>query len=155
MAHPETEKRPRLSCLRLSMEHVTLPRALIERLFAQARHSPEAEICGLISGHDDELIHCHPVTNVATDRTRFFEMEPEGLIAAMRQMRERGEELLAIYHSHPNSPPVPSLTDVQQHEYPSVLYLIISLQTQGVPEMRGYRIRDQKIQEVAIGISST
>ena len=70
----------------------------------------------------------------------------------MRQMREDGDELLAIYHSHPNSPPVPSLTDIQQHEYPDVLYLIISPHPQGVPEMRGYRIRDRKIQEVTIGI---
>ena len=135
------------------MEHVTLPRALIDRLLAQARQSPDAEICGLISGHDGEFLHCYPVTNVATDRTRFFEMQPKGLIAAMRCMREDGEALMAIYHSHPNSPPVPSSTDIQRHEYPDVLYLIISLQTQGVPEMCGYRIRDQKIREVAIGIS--
>ena len=70
----------------------------------------------------------------------------------MRAMRSNGEELAAIYHSHPDSPPLPSLVDVEQHEYPAVLYLIISLGTKGVLEMRGFQIRGPAIEEIPIGL---
>ena len=55
-------------------------------------------------------------------------------------MRERGEQLLAIYHSHPRSTePQPSATDVRLAYYPSAVYLIVGL---GDPEpcLRAFRI---------------
>ena len=61
-------------------------------------------------------------------------------------------ELKAIYHSHPEAPAQPSLADIQQHEYPDVLYLIVSLATRGVLDLRGFRIRNGKIENVEIGI---
>ena len=70
----------------------------------------------------------------------------------MRAMREHGEELAAIYHTHPHSPPFPSPADVEQHEYPDVLYLIVSLGTLTRPELRGFYIRGQAIEEVTIGL---
>jgi len=57
-----------------------------------------------------------------------YEASPEDLFAAQRAMRERGEELLAIYHSHPRSAnPQPSETDVRLAYYPSAVYLIVGL----------------------------
>ena len=67
-------------------------------------------------------------------------MDPRDQIDALREMRERGESLFAIYHSHPDSPPAPSETDLKQAGYPEALYLIISLDTKGVLEMRGWRL---------------
>lgn len=134
------------------MEAVTLPRPIVNELLHLAQRAPEEEVCGLISGDARGFKHCYPVANVARDKARLFELAPKGQIDAMREMRERGEELLAIYHSHPHAPALPSLTDIQQHEYPGVLYLIVSLDTQGVLELRGFRLRDQQVQEVAVRI---
>jgi proteasome lid subunit RPN8/RPN11 len=80
-------------------------------------------------------------------------MDPAQQIAALRTMRESGEQLFAIYHSHPNSPPLPSPTDLAQSNYPEALYLIISLQTRGVLEMRGFRLNDGAVTEAALEIS--
>jgi len=55
-------------------------------------------------------------------------------------MRERGEELFAIFHSHPAAPAEPSALDMAQAGYPDALYLIVSLGTCGVLELRGFRI---------------
>jgi proteasome lid subunit RPN8/RPN11 len=67
-------------------------------------------------------------------------------------MREAGEDLLAIYHSHPASPAAPSSIDIAEAGYPDAIYLIISLNTKGVLEMRGFRIREGGIREVALEI---
>jgi len=134
------------------MSTITIPRPIVNQLLHLAQKSPEEEVCGLISRNARDFKTCYPVANVARDKKRFFELDPKSQIDAMRAMREHGEELAAIYHSHPDAPPLPSLTDVQQHEYPGVLYLIISLNTKGVLEMRGFQIHNREIREVAIGL---
>jgi [CysO sulfur-carrier protein]-S-L-cysteine hydrolase len=129
---------------------VQLPRSVVDRLLRLARQTPDEEICGLISRDRNGFKSCYPVANTAADRKRFFALDPRGQIEAMRAMRERGEELAAIYHSHPESPPFPSQTDIDQHEYPGVLYLIISPGNHGLPELRGFDIRDRAVREITV-----
>lgn len=129
---------------------VRLPRTLVNQLLGLAQRAPHEEICGLISGRDGRYLNAYPVPNIAGDRAHLFEMDPRGQIAAMRAMRERDEQLMAIYHSHPDAPALPSRTDIAEHEYPDLLYLIISLNTQGVLELRGFRIRNAAVQEMTV-----
>lgn len=136
--------------VRRDMSVVRFPRRLVNQMLQLAQKSPEEEICGLVSRDRHGYRKCYPVVNAADDKKHFFVLDPKGQIEAMRSMREHGEELAAIYHSHPDSPPQPSLTDIEQHEYPGVLYLIISLGTKGLPEMRGFHIHGREIREVAI-----
>ena len=132
------------------MSAVRLPRSIVNQLLQLAQKSPEEEICGLISRDQRGFKKCYPVVNVADDKKHFFALDPKGQIEAIRSMREQGEELGAIFHSHPDSPALPSLADIEQHEYPGVLYLIISLGKKGAPEMRGYHIHGSEAGEVAI-----
>ena len=138
--------------VRRDMSAVRLPRSIVNQLMQLAQKTPEEEICGLISRDRHGFRKCYPVVNAAGDKKHFFVLDPKGQIEAMRVMREHGEELAAIYHSHPDSPPQPSLTDIEQHEYPGVLYLIISLGTKGRPEMRGFDIHGREVREVAIAL---
>lgn len=130
-----------------------LSRSLVNQLLTLAQRSPETEICGLVSSRHGRSMKVWPVTNIAPEPGRLFQMDPEGLIDAMRNIREQGEELFAIYHSHPHSPALPSTTDLQQAAYPDALYLIISLDTEGVLEMRGYHLRNKALKEVVLEIS--
>ncbi len=52
-------------------------------------------------------------------------------------MRRLGIELLAIYHSHPTSAPVPSKTDLARAFWPDAVYLIVSLAAEE-PVVRGW-----------------
>ena len=138
--------------VRRDMNAVRLPRSIVSQLLLLARNSPEEEICGLISRDQNGFRKCYPVDNAAADKKNFFTLDPKGQIEAMRRMREHGEELGAIYHSHPDSPPLPSRADIDQHEYPDVLYLIISLSRKGLLELRGFHILSRETREVAIAL---
>jgi proteasome lid subunit RPN8/RPN11 len=66
------------------------------------------------------------------------------LFAAQKRMRERGEGMLAIYHSHPRSEePLPSETDVRLAYYPSAFYFIIGLSGREAT-LRAFRINERE-----------
>jgi proteasome lid subunit RPN8/RPN11 len=91
------------------------------------------------------------VRNIAPEPERRYLLDPEQHVSALRAMRDKGEELFAIFHSHPAAPAEPSATDLELAAYPEALYLIVSLNTQGVLELRGFRIgADKKVEEVEL-----
>ena len=122
---------------------IMLQRAHVEEMCAHAREANPAECCGLIGGlPSGRARSIYRLRNAASDPRVAYEAAPEELFTAQRLMRERGEQLLAIYHSHPRSiEPVPSETDVRLAYYPAAIYFIIGL-TSGDPALRAFRISE-------------
>lgn len=133
------------------MDSLTLPRPLATRLLFEAQKSPETEVCGFVGSRDGYACNIYPVANVADDPQRHFQMDAAEQIAATKAMRERGEQMLAVYHSHPDRPPAPSADDIAGLGYPEALLLIISLNTKGVLEMQAWRHDHGRTREVALG----
>jgi proteasome lid subunit RPN8/RPN11 len=135
---------------------ITLTRPQLERIFAHAREAAPSECCGLIGGTEDQLARTiYQLQNTAANSNIAYEAAPEDLFAAQRQMRERGEHLLGIYHSHPRSAePFPSETDVRLAYYPRALYFIVGL-TGPKPVMSAFRIseRDERWEQVEYAIA--
>jgi proteasome lid subunit RPN8/RPN11 len=129
----------------------TLTLTQLERIFAYAREADPAECCGLIGGSEyGRAKSIYSLRNVAANTNVSYEAAPEDLFAAQRQMRERSEELLAIYHSHPRSAePTPSETDVRLAYYPQAVYFIIGL-AGPQPAIRAFSIleREQRWEQV-------
>jgi [CysO sulfur-carrier protein]-S-L-cysteine hydrolase len=127
---------------------LALPRTLVNRILAQAQQQPETETCGLLGARNSKAIHYYPVRNIAADPATRFEMDPQQQIDVMKTLRDNNEQLLAIVHSHPHSPPAPSAADMEEFGYPDAYYLIVSLDVKGVLEMRGYRLLKGSMQRV-------
>ena len=113
-----------------------------QQIFACATQAAPHECCGLIGGDGKRATSLYPMRNVAANAQVAYEAAPEDLFAAQRQMRERGEELLAIYHSHPRATaPQPSETDVRLAYYPQAIYFIVGL-SGAHPVMRAFKISE-------------
>jgi proteasome lid subunit RPN8/RPN11 len=125
---------------------VRLRRALAEEMFAHARACAPGECCGFLGGVEREAaVSVYPLTNVAREPSKSYEAAPVELFDAQRRMRERGESLLAIYHSHPRSiDPAPSATDVRLAFYPSAVYFIIGFDEQGECVLRAFRVYERE-----------
>ncbi|MCW9013543.1 MAG: M67 family metallopeptidase [Gammaproteobacteria bacterium] len=132
------------------MKTINIPRTIANKLLTLAQIDSENEICGLIGAKDGRPVHVYPVENIALEKQHFFEMNPAKQIAAIKSMRERGEELFAIFHSHPDAPAKPSTADMEQAAYPEALYLIISLNTKGVLDMRGFYLGKNSVEDVEL-----
>lgn len=132
---------------------IRIPRILASQLLDHARKDERREVCGLVTARNGVPVGCVTIENVARNPAHLYRMDPQALISAIARMERSGETLFAIYHSHPTSPAAPSAIDIAEAGWPDTLYLIISLNTKGVLEMRGYRIRDGKATEVALEVS--
>lgn len=132
------------------MEILQIPRPLVNQILTHAQHSPEAEVCGLLGGRDGLVMSCYPVENEAGEPLRRYQMSAKEQVDAMRRMREAGEELIAIYHSHPCAPAEPSAIDIEEASYPEAAYLIVSLNTEGVLQLSAFEIKSGQATQVAV-----
>ena len=123
---------------------ISIQRAHVDEILDHARREAPHECCGLIGGTDAQTLTVYPLRNVAHDPRATYEAAPEDLFAAQRAMHERGEHLLAIYHSHPRSAdPQPSDTDVRLAYYPSAVYFIVGLGGEQ-PSLGAFRISESE-----------
>jgi len=127
------------------MAAIHLRREHLEAMIDHARESAPSECCGLIGGvSKTKASSLYRLRNVTAEPEVRYEAAPEDLFTAQRQMRERGEDLLAIYHSHPRAAdPSPSETDVRLAYYPSATYLIIGLGGTG-PVVKAFNISERE-----------
>lgn len=135
----------------MTLPAVSFPRPLVNQLLHYAQSSPEAEVCGLLGGRAGHPGSFHPVRNAAPHPASRYALDPEDQAQALRRMREAGEELFAVFLSHPAAPPEPSAADLEVAAHPDALYLIASLDTKGVLEMRGFRLdAERRVSEVEL-----
>src|SRR5262245_28473027 len=97
----------------------------------QAQAELPNECCGLLAGRVKNGVGRvearYPLVNELASPCE-YSAAPKGLFAAFKDMRARGIDLLAIYHSHPTSEPVPSRTDRERNFYgDDVVFLIIGM----------------------------
>jgi proteasome lid subunit RPN8/RPN11 len=110
------------------------------------------EACGILTGRGSQVLQAYATDNAKRSPV-FFEVEGEQQERVFREMEERGEELLAIYHSHPTAPALPSLNDVNQAvHFPQAIRVIISLN--GPTAVRAFHIQNGKVKDVMIAIFS-
>jgi proteasome lid subunit RPN8/RPN11 len=130
-------------------ESFALSRELRERIVAHARETAPNEACGLLAGRAGAATRVIRCANVHETPTTRYRIDPREQLRAFREMDDRNEELVAIYHSHPASQPYPSPTDRAESHYPDAIYLLVSLRA-AEPEMRGFRIAEDVVREVAL-----
>jgi [CysO sulfur-carrier protein]-S-L-cysteine hydrolase len=91
--------------------------------------------CGL--GSALTAVRFYPGRN--TDRSpRRFTMEPADVLTALADMKREKTRFGAIVHSHPNTAPIPSRTDLVEAKLPGVLSLIVGFSP--VVELRAWRL---------------
>ena len=132
-----------------------IPRPISEELTAHALKERPNECCGLLAGKVEggvgEVRAIHPLVNELRSPTEFVS-ESRGLFAVMKAMRAAGTELLAVYHSHPSSPPVPSRRDLERNYSDRVMNLIVGL-AGPVPELRGWWLTAESYREAEWSIA--
>lgn len=132
-----------------------LPQQLKKHMFDHALETPDQEVCGLLATHmtiEDQLpVSLYRIPNIAVEPATSFYMQPQSQIAALKTMREHGEHLCGIYHSHPRSEALPSEQDLQEAAYPGTAYFIISLKNDE-PELGSFLFTGDAFEKIELNI---
>lgn len=126
-------------------------------MVAHARADHPDEACGVIAGPEgsDRPERFIPMINAARSPT-FYEFDSADLLRLYREMDDRGEEPVVIYHSHTATEAYPSRTDISYASEPGAHYVLVSTRDTGAEEgpveVRSYRIVDGVVSEEPIEI---
>ena len=116
-----------------------------------AKLAKPLEACGLIAGLHRQSKKVIQITNVVESAVVYKMSGPE-LVNALWEIEAEGWSLLAFFHSHPASPPIPSVTDLSEHHYPEVPQIIVGY-VDHKWEMAAYTLTSQSFTEISIRIT--
>ena len=135
---------------------LTLDRRVRDAIVAHARRDHPDEACGVVAGPagSDRPERFVPMLNAARSPT-FYEFDSADLLRLYREMDERDEEPVVIYHSHTATEAYPSRTDVSLAQEPGAHYVLVSTLEPDHSELRSYRIVDGEVTEEEVSVVET
>ena len=119
-------------------------------MLAQAKAEAPIEACGILAGKDGTAEKFYKMSN-ADQSNEHFTMAPQEQFKVTKDIRAAELEMLAIYHSHPESPARPSAEDIRMAFTPDTIYVILSLQ-ETVPVAKGFLIDNGNVTGVPVEI---
>ena len=133
-----------------------IERVTYDAIVAHARKDHPDEACGVVAGPagSDRPARFIPMLNAAMSPT-FYEFDSGDLLRLYREMDDRDEEPVVVYHSHTATEAYPSRTDVSYASEPNAHYVLVSTRDPESVEFRSYRIVDATVTEEDVSVVET
>lgn len=128
-----------------------IKRDLVEKIIEHSKREFPNEACGILAGREGKVERLYEMMNADKSPETFF-MDPKEQLKVMKEIRNSGLEIVAIYHSHVASQAYPSGHDVELAFYPEASYVIVSLKDKDKPQVRSFKIKEDKITEEQVKI---
>ena len=132
----------------LRSDRVTISVGVAAAIITHAREAQPNECCGLLLGTPTHVAAAVRARNLAEDPTRRYLIDPQDHLNAIRLARQRGDQVVGAYHSHPSSNAAPSSTDAAQG-FSQFLWVIAGLGTEP-PELTAWTWSDGNFAAVAL-----
>ena len=123
---------------------IRIPRDIFEGIIDHAKKESPLECCGILGGKGETVQKAFEFHNAEKSPIR-FSISPQEQLKFFDEIERQSIEMIAIYHSHPDSIPFPSETDVNMAFYPEVSSIIISLKEPDNPVVKAFRIDKEAI----------
>ena len=127
---------------------LTISAELRSKMIAHATADHPDEACGVIAGPagSDRPERFIPMLNAERSPT-FYRFDSLEQLRVWREMDDRDEEPVVIYHSHTGTEAYPSRTDVSYASEPGAHYVLVSTADPDRPQFRSFRIVDGAVTE--------
>jgi proteasome lid subunit RPN8/RPN11 len=125
---------------------LSISQELADKIVAHARADHPDEACGVIAGSNGVPERFIPMENAERSPT-FYRFDSKEQLRVWREMDDRDEEPVVIYHSHTATEAYPSRTDISYASEPNAHYVLVSTRDETETEFRSYRILDGVVTE--------
>jgi proteasome lid subunit RPN8/RPN11 len=128
-----------------------------DAIVAHAKRDHPDEACGIVAGPEgsDRAERMVEMTNAAGSPT-FYEFDSTELLELYKEMWDKDEEPVVVYHSHTATEAYPSRTDIGLASEPNAHYVLVSTRehgnSDGPVEFRSYRIVDGEVTEEDVDV---
>lgn len=130
----------------VASRRLVISQHLIQRILEHCLEEKPCEACGILTGRDGRVLHAYATDNVKRSPV-YYEVDPEQQAWVLTNMEEQGEELVAIYHSHPTAAAIPSANDIRLAVYyPDAIRVIVSLA--GPAVVKAFLIQNGRVFDV-------
>ncbi|MBI5848336.1 MAG: M67 family metallopeptidase [Nitrospirae bacterium] len=133
------------------MPELRMSGELAAQMLKHCRAGYPNEACGILAGKSGTVVKVYLMPNAEPSPVSYV-MEPKEQFRVMQEMRQEELSMLAIFHSHPQSPAYPSATDIRLAFYQDVVYVIIGLTNPESPDIKAYTIIEGEVIDAAIRI---
>ena len=133
------------------MSVLEIPEDMFGEMIVQAREAAPVEACGILAGKESSVEKFYKMTNIDNSNDHFM-MSPQEQFNVVKDMRSAGLKMLAIYHSHPETPARPSQEDIRLALTPDVKYVILSLAEVSEPNIRAFVIEENIVMPMPLEI---
>lgn len=130
---------------------VYLKQQHVEEMITHAREEVPLEACGILAGKKNRIVEVYRARNADCSAVT-YRLDPEEQYRIFVDIEKKGLDISGIYHSHPSSPPIPSGIDLQKAYYPQATYFIVSLADPADPQIRAFRIVEDRVLEERIAV---
>jgi proteasome lid subunit RPN8/RPN11 len=135
---------------------LTIDQAIHDAIIAHARADHPDEACGVVAGPigSDQPIRFVPMDNAQRSPT-FYIFDSAEQFKVWREMDDRDEEPVIIYHSHTSTEAYPSRTDITYAGEPDAHYVLVSTRdTDGLGDFqfRSFRILEGVVSEEEVTV---
>jgi [CysO sulfur-carrier protein]-S-L-cysteine hydrolase len=133
---------------------LTLDRHTYEAIVTHARRDHPDEACGIVAGSvaSDRPQRFVPMANAERSPT-FYRFDPREQLALWREMDDRDEEPVVIYHSHTATEAYPSRTDISYASEPGAHYVLVSTRDPDRTDFRSFRIAGDEVTEEPVKVT--
>jgi proteasome lid subunit RPN8/RPN11 len=130
-----------------------IERAIVDQIVAHARADHPDEACGVVAGPvgSDRPARFIKMANAERSPT-FYRFDSMEQFRVWREMDDRDEEPVVIYHSHTATEAYPSRTDISYASEPNAHYVLVSTREAGQTEFRSYRIVAGQVTEEEVTV---
>ncbi|WP_067670763.1 Mov34/MPN/PAD-1 family protein [Nocardia miyunensis] len=126
---------------------------LVDAMVAHARADHPDEACGIIAGPEGSDRPERFVAMINAERSpTFYRFDSGEQLRVWREMDDRDEEAVVVYHSHTGTEAYPSRTDISYASEPNAHYVLISTRDPAEHELRSYRILEGEVTEEPVRI---
>jgi Predicted metal-dependent protease of the PAD1/JAB1 superfamily len=129
---------------------LTIPQHIIDEIIAHARQELPNEACGYLAGNENEVKQAYALTNI-DHSPEHFSFDPAEQFRTVKAARKAGLEILANFHSHPETPARPSVEDIKLAYDPEISYVIISFAGEA-PDVKSFKIRNGEVEKEEIRV---